>query len=128
MNSSKLSRLSSSSGFGGVGPAGSTEGPARSGYADDRVLAQAPREHGRKAGPVLEREQVVLARRAHVGVDEQGAFAELGEDDGEIRRQVGAALAALGADDRQHLAFLGAVEPAQHELAADRPQLLDARR
>jgi hypothetical protein len=37
-----------------------------------------------------------------------------------------ARFAALRADDRQHLALLGAVEPAQHELAADGAQLLDA--
>src|SRR5450755_21181 len=72
-------------------------------------------------------EEVVLARLTHVGVDEKRALAELREDDREIGRQVGTPFAALRADDGEHLALLGAIEPAQHELAADRAQLLDAR-
>ena len=67
------------------------------------------------------------SRRAEVGVDQQGALAELGKDDGEVGREIGATLAALGTENRQHLALLGPVEPAQHQLAADRAQLLDAR-
>ena len=69
----------------------------------------------------------MLTRLAHVGVDQQRALAELREDDRQVGGEIAAPFAALGADDGQHLAFLGAVEPAQHQLAADGSDLFDAR-
>ena len=64
---------------------------------------------------------------AQVGIDEQGSLPELRKDDREVRCEVAAPLAALGADDGQDLPLIGLVEPAQHELAADGAQLLHTR-
>jgi len=53
-------------------------------------------------------EQKVLTRLTHVGIDQQGALAELREDDRQIRGEITASLATLRADDGQNLALLGA--------------------
>ena len=69
----------------------------------------------------------MLAAVTHVGVDQQGTFAELREHHGQIGGQVTAAFAAAGADDGERLAPGLAGEPAQHELAAQGAQRFDLR-
>lgn len=67
----------------------------------------------------------MLARVAQVGIDQQRAFAELREDDGEVGGGEAAAICPARADDGQRLVADFGVEPAQHELAAHGAQLFD---
>ena len=66
----------------------------------------------------------MLTRVAHVRVDEQRALAKLCKHGCQIGREPAAPLAALRAGDRENPPA-GVVEPAQDQLAAQRPQGLD---
>ena len=69
----------------------------------------------------------MLARVAQVGVDQQRAMAELGEQHREVGRDVAAALLVARADDGERPVAGLRVVPADHELGAQRAHLLDAR-
>ena len=110
----------------GRGGAGGEDGEvAQRGHALDQLGAAAAGERGGEAAAVVDAEQVVLARGAQVGVDDEGALTELREDDAEVGGEPRAAFAAAGADDGQRFALGIGVEPAQHELAAQCTQGFD---
>ena len=83
---------------------------------------------GQQAGKtklVFEAEELVLARVAQVGIDQQRTFAELREDDSQVGGGEAAAICSARADDSQRLVTDLCVKPAQHELAAHGAQLFD---
>lgn len=84
-------------------------------------------KHGRETELVGQAEQFVLAGVAQVGIDQQGAFAQLREDNGQIGGDEAAPFRLAGADDSQGIVAAFGIDPAQHELAAQGAQLLDHR-
>src|ERR1039458_9676478 len=67
----------------------------------------------------------MLARMTHICIYEECALADLGEHGCQIGGEPTASLAALGTDDRQHLAG-GALKPTDGELSAQYPKSLHA--
>ena len=65
----------------------------------DRTLIGAPRQDARQPRAVVELEDLVLARAAQVGIDEQCAPAQLGQHDGQVGDAEAAAVGDVGADD-----------------------------
>lgn len=100
---------------------------AQGGHALDDVGAAAAGEEGREAGAVVDTKQLVLAGVAQVGVDDEGALAELREDDAEVGGDPGAAFVPAGAGDGEGFLLGAGVEPAQHELAAQGAERFDLR-
>src|SRR5881394_4591341 len=62
---------------------------------------------------------------AQIRVHEDCALAELRKDDGKAGDEETAAFLRCGADDGERFAFEITVEPAQHQLAAQRAQWFD---
>ena len=91
---------------------------------DDAGLG-APGKDAAQPGLAVDAEQQVLARRAHVGVDQQRASAELAEADRQVGGEVGLAVADVGAQHgraRARAAF-GAARPSSAGCAArERPR------
>src|SRR6185369_9668875 len=91
--------------------------------------------HGFPAGPARQdrgqphaagqTEDAMLARPAQVRIDEQRALAQLREQDGEVGRDIAAPFAHARADDGQRRVARVVLEPAQHQLAAQRAQVFD---
>src|SRR5882672_8651340 len=65
----------------------------------------------------------MLARLAHVGVDQQRAFPQLRERDRQIGGDITAPFAGARTDDRQAPAAHAVIGPADQQLRAQRPQL-----
>src|ERR1700733_2155459 len=86
-----------------------------------------PGAPGQKRGQshrIVDIEQAVLARVAHIRVDEQCPLSELREHGRKICREPAPPLAAFGTGHGQHFA-LGTVEPTKNQLAAQCAQGLD---
>ena len=82
-------------------------------------------QNARQAKFVGNPKELVLAWAAQIGIDQQRALAELGEDDRQVGGDEAAALAGVRAEHRQCPATAIDVEPAKQQLAAQGAQLLD---
>lgn len=85
--------------------------------ADAGGNRRASGQHGRQAGFVIESEQAVLASRAHVGINQQGAFAHLRKRQRQAGGQIAFAFAFVGADQRHRDSFL--IAQANRQFGAD---------
>ena len=111
----------------GYGAGGEYGEVAQVGHALDDVGTAATGQEGRQAGAVVDAEQLVLARMAQVGVDDEGALAQLREDHAEVGGDPRASFVPAGAGDGEGFLLGAGVEPAQHELAAQGAERFDLR-
>ena len=93
-----------------------------------RVTVRAAGEDRREADTILHTQDLVLARIAHVGIDEQRPFAKLGKYYRQIRCDIGPPFLTARADHGQAAPFDIGIEPTHQELSPNRPQRLDLRR
>src|SRR5258708_28493924 len=83
-----------------------------------------PRPAGEQCGQadgIAEVEQLMLARMTHVRIDQQGAFTDLREHRGQVRRQPAAAFSPPGTGYRHRL-VARIIEPSKRQLASQSPQ------
>jgi len=90
--------------------------------ADTGGNRRATGQHGRQAGLVIESEQAVLAGRAHVGIDQQGALAQLRKQHRQVGCDIAATITTLGAGNRQCRTLHTGTKPAHHQLTTQGTQ------
>ena len=84
----------------------------------DQVVFRAAGQQVAQARGVGHAKQQVLARRAHVGIEQQRAPPELAQADGHVGREVGLAVTAVGAEHGQRAAGAAGRQHTHHQLAA----------
>src|SRR4051812_32416946 len=93
------------------------------GHGGERLVIDiSPTQQIGKPGFRLQREQLVLPRVSEVRVDQQRAFAELRQNDREVRSDGAATVAAATTSNRECRATV--LEPPEDELAAQFAQRL----
>jgi hypothetical protein len=92
------------------------------------VAVAATGEDAREPGLVLQLEDLMETRSAHVGVHQQRAATQLGKRHRQVGGAVGLAIARVGADDGECSRGRSVVEQAHHELTAKCAKPLGPRR